>query len=80
MMLNTQEIKIQLHNSIENINDSDFLLTVKEIIDKKENLSDDIELSGWQMKRIKESKEQIKQGKYFSNIQADLLVEKWLQE
>ncbi|MBM2816989.1 MAG: hypothetical protein HW421_3751 [Ignavibacteria bacterium] len=79
-MLNTQEIKIQLHNSIENINDSDFLLTVKEIIDKKENLSDDIELSGWQMKRIKESKEQIKQGKYFSNIQADLLVEKWLQE
>ena len=64
-MLNTQEIKIQLHNIIENIDDNDFLLTVKEIIDSKVNSFEELKLSNWQLNRINESKEQIQQGKFF---------------
>ena len=78
--MSTQEIKMQLHKSIENINDNEFLLTVKQFIEKKEYSSEEPKLSNWQLNRIEESKEQIKQGKFFSNIQADLLVERWLSE
>jgi hypothetical protein len=37
-------------------------------------------LAAWQLKRIDESHQQIIEGKYFTNEQADLLVEKWLSE
>jgi predicted transcriptional regulator len=37
-------------------------------------------LVAWQLKRIDESHQQITEGKYFTNEQADLLVEKWLSE
>ena len=37
-------------------------------------------LAAWQLKRINESNQQIIEGKYFTNKQADLLVEKWLSE
>jgi predicted transcriptional regulator len=37
-------------------------------------------LAAWQLKRIDESHQQITEGKYFTNEQADLLFEKWLRE
>jgi len=37
-------------------------------------------LAAWQLERIDESHQQITEGKYFTNEQADLLVEKWLSE
>ena len=79
-MTRMQEIKVRLYNSIENINDTELLLTVQDIIGYQSNSTDEPIISNWQLERIDESKEQIKLGKYFSNIQADLLVEKWLKE
>jgi hypothetical protein len=38
------------------------------------------ELPKAQSQRIKESKEQIKQGDFLTNEQADKLVDKWLKE
>ena len=78
--MSTHEIKQLLHESIENIDDSNFLLAVKQIIDRKYTPGSQPTLSEWQLKRIEESKEQIKQGKTISNYQANLLVEKWLIE
>lgn len=78
--MSTQELKMVLHESIENIDDNDFLIAVKQIIDRKYNSSKNITLTDWQINRIDESHQQIKQGKKFTNHQADLLVEKWLNE
>jgi len=78
--MSTEEIKTVLHESIENIDDDDFLFAVKQIIDRKYSPTDNPKLTNWQIKRIEESHNQIKQGKSFSNRQADLLVEKWLNE
>ena len=78
--MSTQEIKTVLHESIENIDDNDFLIAVKQIIDRKYKINENPKLNDWQIKRIEESHNQIKQGKSFSNHQADLLVEKWLNE
>ncbi|MDB5014399.1 MAG: hypothetical protein JWQ25_2601 [Daejeonella sp.] len=75
-----QDIKTLLHESIENINDEDFLIAVKQIIDRKYHPLSEPELSDSQLKRIEESKEQINNGKFLTNEQADSLVDKWLNE
>ena len=78
--MSTQELKMVLHESIDNIDDKDFLIAVKQIIDRKYSISENIILADWQINRIEESHQQIEQGKKFTNHQADLLVEKWLNE
>ncbi len=78
--MGAQNIKTLLHESIENINDEDFLLAVKQILDRKYLLSDQPQLSKEQIQRIEESKQQIKQGNFLTNEPADKIVEKWLNE
>jgi tRNA A22 N-methylase len=78
--MGAQNIKTLLHESIENINDEDFLLAVKQILDRKYLPSDQPQLSKEQIQRIEESKQQIKQGNFLTNEQADKIVEKWLNE
>jgi predicted transcriptional regulator len=75
-----QDIKQLLHESIENINDEDFLIAVKQIIDRKYSPLSEPKLSECQLARIKESREQINNGKFLTNEQADSLVDKWLSE
>ncbi|WP_299290126.1 hypothetical protein [uncultured Mucilaginibacter sp.] len=78
--MSAQNIKTLLHESIENINDEDFLFAVKQILDRKYLPLDQPKLSKEQIQRIEESKQQIKQGQFLTNEQADKLVEKWLNE
>jgi hypothetical protein len=78
--MSTEDIKIALHESIENIDDNDFLTAIKQIIDRKYTSHIEPVLSVWQNDRIKESYLQVEEGKTFSNRQADLLVERWLSE
>lgn len=75
-----QDIKTLLHESIENINDEDFLIAVKQIIDRKYIPSNEPKLSRNQIERIEESKEQIQNDRFLTNEQADSLVDKWLNE
>jgi hypothetical protein len=78
--MKAQNIKSLLHESIENINDEDFLLAVKQILDRKYTTSNQPKLSKEQIQRIDESKEQIRKGNFLTNDQADKLVERWLNE
>ena len=78
--MKNQNIKTLLHESIENIDDEDFLIAVKDIIDRKYSTSIEPKLSGNQVERIEESKDQIRSGQYLTNEQADSLVDKWLKE
>ena len=77
--MSTQEIKKLIHESIENIDDKSFLDAINSLLQRKcQNVSQPV-LSDYQLKRIKESKEQIQQGRSFSNAEADKLVEEWLK-
>ena len=78
--MKAQNIKSLLHESIENINDEDFLLAVKQILDRKYATSNQPKLKKEQIQRIDESKEQIRNGNFLTNNQADKLVERWLKE
>lgn len=78
--MSTEEIKTALHESIENIDDNDFLSALKQIVERKYTLPEKPELTDWQEERIEESYRQFEEGKTFTNHQADLLVEKWLSE
>ncbi len=78
--MSAQHIRALLHESIENINDEDFLIAVKQILDRKYLPSDQPQLSKEQIQRIEESKQQIKQENFLTNEQADKIVEKWLNE
>lgn len=78
--MGAQNIKTLLHESIENINDEDFLIAVKQILDRKYLPTDQPQLSKEQIQRIEESKQQIKQENFLTNEQADKIVEKWLNE
>ncbi|OYT12720.1 MAG: hypothetical protein B6I19_08865 [Bacteroidetes bacterium 4572_114] len=78
--MSTNEIKGKLHESIENIDDNEFLLTIKEIIEHKYQAEDSIELPEWQLKRIEESERQIENGEFYTDEQVDNVIDKWLGE
>lgn len=78
--MNTDNIKRQLFESIDNIDDNELLLTIKELIDHKYAHVNEPQLADWQKKRIKESEDQISKGEYFTNEQANELFDKWLKE
>ncbi len=78
--MSTEDIKSRLHEGIENIDDNEFLLTIKELIDRKYNSLDFSDLSEIQLKRIKDSEKQIKNGEYYTNEQVDKIIDKWLEE
>ena len=78
--MSTDELKKRLHEGIENIDDNEFLNTIKELIDHKYSASIEPELSGWQLKRIRESEKQISQGDFLTNEEADQIIDKWLKE
>jgi hypothetical protein len=78
--MSTDEIKGRIHEGIENIDDTEFLLTIKELIERKYQSGDTPKLTEYQLKRIKESEQQIKSGEYFTDDQVDKIIDKWLEE
>lgn len=78
--MSNERIKRQLFEGINNIDDSEFLRTVKELIDHKYVHAADPELSDWQKERINVAENQISNGDYLTNQQANELFDKWLNE
>ncbi len=78
--MSTEDIKRHIFEGIDNIDDNDFLLTIKELVDHKYSHASAPGLADWQRKRIAESEKQIKEGDYLTNSQANELFDKWLNE
>ncbi len=76
--MSTQELKNLIHESVENIDDKSFLDAINSLLQRKYQSATQPVLSDHLLKRIKESKEQIQQGRSFSNTEADKLVDEWL--
>lgn len=78
--MSTREIKTLLHESIENINDEALLMTIMELLERQYSPKTDIEIRDWQIKRIEDSKQQLKDGKFHTEDEANDTIDKWLSE
>lgn len=71
------ELKSVLKEEIEQTNDIEKLEMYKILLD---NINSKVpELNEWQKNRIIESKQQIKEGKYYTNEQVNEIIEKWFE-
>lgn len=77
--MTTIELKNILIHRIAGINDKSFLTAIKTIVDAKSE-STIYKTSPEQRLRIKEGREQIARGEYFTNEQVELEIDKWLKE
>jgi hypothetical protein len=69
-----------LHESSENINDEALLMTIKEILERQHIPKAAIKLTDWQINRMEQSKQQIKEGISYSEKEADDIIEEWLNQ
>lgn len=76
--MDTAELKSMIHESVENIADQKFLLLIKELADRKYQALSSPNLTKSQISRIDDSKNQIADGKYLENDEADKIADKWL--
>ena len=78
-MENIEDLRLKIHYNLENVDDYELLTIVNDIIVNRSPQKEP-NLSQWQIDRINQAKENFEKGNYFTNEQADLLVEKWLNE
>ena len=78
-MENIEELRYQLHYFIENTYDEELLQVVRDIFGTKNSYVEP-KLTQWQIDRMNESIKQVEMGNYLTNEEADLQVEKWLNE
>ena len=77
--MNTKELKNIVIEKIYDIDDEEFLLAIKTILDMKTASSEIYHLTDTQRERIKQSKQQIAQGLYTSGEQVFKEIDEWLK-
>jgi len=80
MATDTKVLKSLLHESIENIDDEEFLYLAKNLLERKYTPAENIGLNEYQKQRIDSAKASIARGDSLTNEKADELVAKWLNE
>jgi hypothetical protein len=75
--MTTLGIKQKLLEGINNIDENDFLLTLKELIDRKYSETQTPIITENQKLRMEESEVQINNGDFFTDDQVNELIEKW---
>lgn len=77
--MNTKELKSTIHESIENIDDKNFLLAINRILARKYYNRISPKLTKDQIKKIEQAKKQIENKQYLTNEEADRIIDKWLK-
>ena len=78
--MTTDEIKRQLFEGINNIGEPDFLLTLKEMIERKYRETKTPILSEQQVAYIKKSEKEIDEGEFYTDDQVNQIIDQWLRE
>ncbi|MBK6505060.1 MAG: hypothetical protein IPG02_05185 [Ignavibacteria bacterium] len=78
--MTTEEIKSRLHESIENIDDENFLEAIRIIIEVKHKSLPAMNISEKHKKALQESEKQIESGEYFTNEEVKKMSNEWLKE
>ena len=77
----TKNIKYYIHESIENIDDIDFLNAIQEILERKYTpVKKEKSIPDFVIKELNSAHSQIQLGQYTNNSQADAIVDKWLNQ
>lgn len=74
MSTTKKELKALLHESIENIDDEDFLKAVKDILDRKYQPKSEFKISPERRKRLDEAMERVRKGEYYTHEEANKIV------
>ncbi len=77
--MTTLELKNILIHRIAEINDKSFLTAIKTIIDTKSEATV-YKTTPEQRKKIKEGRQQIAKGEYYTNEQVEMEIDQWLKE
>ena len=78
--MTAQEIKSLLHEGIENIDDKKFLEAIKTIFDSKYRISPSLKISKKRKQILKDRREQIRKGNYFTHDEVKKLSKEWSKE
>ena len=78
--MTTSQLKTALHESIENITDTDVLKTLNEISTHHYTIVSEPDFNEYEIQRLAESEEQILSGNTYTNEQANELIQKWLNK
>ncbi|MCI0448877.1 MAG: hypothetical protein L0Y79_03705 [Chlorobi bacterium] len=76
--MTTEELKSEIQNDIDKIQDAELLEVLKIFIETHILNPSEPKLSDWQLKRIEESRKQIKEGKFYTDEEANRLTDEWL--
>ena len=77
--MKVESIKQFIHESVENIDDKDFLLEIQNLLAQK-YVQKKIKLPQYVKQRIEKAERQIREGKFLTDKEANRLVENWLKE
>jgi len=78
--MTTSELKKRLIRKINDINNNELLEEMYRMIETEETDMEIYELSKNQKSAVEEAQEQIKNGKYLADKQADKEIDKWLSK
>lgn len=78
--MSIDEVKAYLHEGIENIDDEDFLRALKETMQNKYTPSGELILSDAQMQALDKAEAQLDRGEFYTDKEANALMDKWLEE
>lgn len=78
--MSREELKTMLHESIENIDDDSLLVAVQEMLEYKYTVTSQPKLSEEQLDSLDKAKQEIAEGKFISNGNANNIADEWLSK
>ena len=78
--MSTEEIKSIIHEGIEHIDDYELLETIQSLISEKYSAKPAPHLTERQIEHLKKSREQIKNGEFYTNEEVEKMFDLWLKK
>lgn len=78
--MSTTELKLEIINKITSITDTEILSEIYRLVNLESNIDTSYKLSEEEKKAIELGLKDVKEGRLYSNEQADNLIQEWLKK
>ncbi|WP_194974896.1 hypothetical protein [Aquiflexum lacus] len=78
--MSTTELKLEIINKITSITDTEILSEIYRLVNLESNMETSYKLSEEEKKAIELGLKDVKEGRLYSNEQADNLIQEWLKK
>jgi predicted AAA+ superfamily ATPase len=78
--MSTTELKLEIINKITSITDTEILSEIYRLVNLESNMETSYKLSEEEKKAIELGLKEVKEGRLYSNEQADNLIQEWLKK